>query len=98
LSCIVAVSNCMSIDDRSHHHSRSQFHQRFMCSFYACRSQKRKKTQLSHQYLFTLLGSVQVKAVRRTLMKLSPARQVQAQVQVQVQVQVANPLIESERK
>jgi len=34
-----------------------QFHQRFKSSFYACRSQKRKKIQLSHQFLFTLLGS-----------------------------------------
>jgi len=30
------------------------------------------KIQLSHKYLFTLLGSASVKAVRRTLMKLSP--------------------------
>jgi len=43
-----------------------------MCSFYAHRSQKRKKIQLSHQYLFTLSGSESVKAVRRTLMKLTP--------------------------
>jgi len=41
-------------------------------NFTACRSQKRKKIQLSHQYLFTLLGSASVKAARRTLMKLSP--------------------------
>jgi len=39
---------------------------------YTCRSQKRDKIQLSHKYLFTLSGSVSVKAVRRTLMKLSP--------------------------
>jgi hypothetical protein len=30
------------------------------------------RTQSSHQYLFTLLGPTSVKAVRRTLMKLSP--------------------------
>ncbi len=30
------------------------------------------KVQLSHQCLFTLLGATSVKAVRRTLMKLSP--------------------------
>jgi len=47
------------------------FHQRFTYSFYARRSQKRKKIQLSHQYLFMILGSLSVKAVRRTLMKLS---------------------------
>jgi len=52
---------------------RCQFHQHFTYSFYACRSQKRKKIQLSHKYLFTLLGSESVKAERRTLMKLSPA-------------------------
>jgi len=51
---------------------RCQFHQRFTCSFYTRRSQKRKRIQLSHQYLFTLLGSASVKVVRRTLMKLSP--------------------------
>jgi len=32
----------------------------------------RKKILISHQNLFTLLGSAGVKAVRRTLMKLSP--------------------------
>ncbi len=31
-----------------------------------------KKIQLSHKYLFTLFGSANIKAVRRTLMKLSP--------------------------
>jgi len=30
------------------------------------------RTQSSRQYLFTLLGPTSVKAVRRTLMKLSP--------------------------
>jgi hypothetical protein len=52
----------------------SQFHQRFTYNFYACRSQKCRKIQLSHKYLFTLSGSVSVKAARRTLMKLSPHR------------------------
>jgi len=33
---------------------------------------KSKKIQLSHKYLSTLSGSASVKAVRRTLMKLSP--------------------------
>ncbi len=49
---------------------RCQFHQRFTCSFY--RSQKHKNIQLSHQYLFTILGSAGVKALHRTLMKLTP--------------------------
>jgi hypothetical protein len=52
--------------------SRGQFHQHFTYSFYARRSQKQKKIQLSHKYIFTLLGSLSIKAVRRTLMKLSP--------------------------
>ncbi len=52
--------------------NRWQFHQCFTHSFYARRSWKRKKIQLSHQSLFTLSGSVGVKAVCRTLMKLSP--------------------------
>jgi hypothetical protein len=43
-----------------------------MYSFYAHRSQKRKKIQLSHKYLFTLSGSTSAKAVLRTLMKLTP--------------------------
>jgi len=30
------------------------------------------KRQLSHQCLFALLGSVQVKAVQKTLVKLTP--------------------------
>jgi len=50
----------------------AQFHQRFMYNFYARRSQKRKKIQLSHKYLFTLLGSTGAKAACRTLMKLTP--------------------------
>jgi len=36
------------------------------------RSSQKHKSQSSCQYLFTLLGSACVKAVRRTLMKLSP--------------------------
>jgi len=49
-----------------------KFHQHFTYSFYTRRSQKRKKIQLSHKYLYTLLGSMNIKAVRKTLMKLSP--------------------------
>ncbi len=44
----------------------------FKLSFYARRSRKRKKTD-DLTVFFMLLGSVSVKAVRRTLMKLSPA-------------------------
>jgi len=50
----------------------AQFHQRSMYSFYARRSRKRKKIQVSHQYLFTLLVSACVKASGRTLIKLTP--------------------------
>jgi len=42
----------------------------FTRSFYVCSSKKRN-SQSSCQCLFTLLGSVNVKAVQRTLMKLS---------------------------
>jgi len=51
--------------------TRCQFHQSSTHSFCACRFRKGKKTQLSHWYLFTLSGSASVKAVRRTLMKLT---------------------------
>jgi len=51
----------------------AQFHQRSMYSFCACRSQKRKKIQLSHKYLFTLSGSTGAKTASRTLMKLTPS-------------------------
>jgi len=66
----------------------SQFHQHSTYSFYTCRSQKRKKTQLSHQYLFTLAGSTSKKAVRRTLMKLTPGRHCSRQFCDQVLVQL----------
>jgi hypothetical protein len=51
---------------------RGKFHQRFMSSFCACTSQKRKK-DLQLDCLFALLGSAPIKAVGRTLLKLSPA-------------------------
>ncbi len=54
---------------------RSQFHLRYTYSFYACRSQKRKKIVVDNlTVFFTLLGSASVKAVHRTLMKLSPGQ------------------------
>jgi len=37
---------------------------------------ERVKIQLSHQYLFTLLGSASVKAVVKMLMKLSPSENI----------------------
>jgi len=51
--------------------TRCQFHQRFTCSFYACRSQKRQMTLLTWLSFFAHSGSTCVKAVCRTLMKLS---------------------------
>jgi len=45
----------------------------FTLSFYVRSSQKRK-SHSSRQCLFTLLGSASLKAVRRTLVKLSPDR------------------------
>jgi len=50
--------------------ARGQFHQHFKRSFYVLRSQKRKKIQSSHEYLFTLLGSVRIKAVCKMKVKL----------------------------
>jgi len=55
--------------------TRCQFHQRSMYSLYARRSQKRKKILTNDlTVFFPLLGSTSVKAVRRTLMKLSPGQ------------------------
>ncbi len=76
--------------------TKCQCHRHFTCSVYTRRSQKRKKIQLSHQYLFTLLGSAGAKAVRRTLMKLSPGcneyRLYRTQFEVLVRI-VFNPKI-----
>ena len=51
--------------------SRVQFHQCSMSSFYARRSQNRKKTVKSSSF-FVLSGSASIKAAHRTLMKLTP--------------------------
>jgi len=45
----------------------------FMSSFYACKSQKRKKWWSSHQHIFALLGSMTVKPARKMLVILIPA-------------------------
>ena len=47
-----------------------QFHQRSTSSFYACRSQKRKKTVKLSSFI-VLLGSARVKVACRTLVKLT---------------------------
>ena len=53
--------------------SRAQFHQRSKYSFYVRRAQKRKRdSEVAN--LFTLLETTGVKAVHRTLMKLTPGR------------------------
>ncbi len=52
--------------------TRVEFHQCSTYYFYACRSQKRKKNTVSHKYLFTPSGSTSAKAVRKTLVKLTP--------------------------
>ena len=49
---------------------RGQFHQHFMHSFYARRSQKRKKTQLKQ--LFAILGSAGIKASRKHIDEIDP--------------------------
>ncbi len=51
----------------------AQFHQRSTCRFNSRSSQKGKKID-NFTVSFTLLGSAHVKAVRRTLMKLTPGR------------------------
>ncbi len=52
---------------------RCQFHQRSTCSFYARRSQKCQMILLTWLSFFAHSGSTCVRAVRRTLMKLSPS-------------------------
>ena len=53
------------------HMYRGQFHQHFRSSFYARRSQKRKKdSQL--KLLFALLGSASVKAARKLVDEIDP--------------------------
>ncbi len=52
----------------------AQFHRRSTYRFCAHRSQKRKKDTGDLPVFFTLLGSTSAKAVRRTLMKLTPDR------------------------
>jgi len=49
-----------------------QFHQRSTYSFYARRSRNEQKRQSSQQCCLALLGPTGVKAIRRTLMKLTP--------------------------
>jgi len=49
---------------------RGQFHQHFMGSFYAHRSQKRKKTDYLTDF-FVLLGSTHIKATCKILVKLT---------------------------
>ncbi len=51
---------------------RCQFHQHFKHNFYARRSQKCQMTLLTWLSFLCIQGSTCVKAVRRTLMKLSP--------------------------
>jgi len=53
---------------------RGRFHQRSTYSFYARRSQMRKKRQSSQHCHFMLLGSASIKVVRRMLMKSTPVR------------------------
>jgi len=52
-------------------HTWCQFHQRSTYRFYACRSQKRQMTLLTSLSFFAHSGSTCLKAVRRTLMKLT---------------------------
>jgi len=51
---------------------RAQFHQCSTYSFYARRSQKRKKIPMAYLYFIMLLESMSLKVVRKMLMKLTP--------------------------
>jgi hypothetical protein len=51
--------------------SRGLFHHHFTHSFYACKSEKRKKDTDDLTVFFARLGSVCVKAARKTLNKLN---------------------------
>ena len=51
-----------------------QFHQHSTSSFYACRSQKRKKDR-QLKLLFALLGSARVKAARKHVGEIDPRRE-----------------------
>ncbi len=62
----------LAVDSSPHVELCSQFHQCSMHSFYARRSQKRKKTLMTKLHFFTLSGSTSVKAVHKMLMKLTP--------------------------
>ncbi len=48
----------------------AQFHQRSMYSFYARRSQKRKKILMTYLYFFTLLGFMSLKALCKNIGKI----------------------------
>ncbi len=50
----------------------SRFHQRFMSGFYTRRSQKRKNNTFKLSVFFALLGSEHLKAVGKTMIKLTP--------------------------
>jgi len=50
----------------------AQFHQLFKYSFYACRSRKHQKILMTWLSFFSHSGSTSVKAVHRTLVKLTP--------------------------
>ncbi len=63
-----AKLNCRGLGDAS----LAQFHQRSRYSFYACRSQMRKKRQSSQQCHLALLGPMSLKAASKTLVKLTP--------------------------
>ncbi len=52
--------------------SRSRFHQRSTYSFCARRNPESVRTQSSHQYLFTLLGSTSIKASRKPVGEIDP--------------------------
>jgi hypothetical protein len=60
---------------------------------------KSVKIQLSHKYLFTLSGSASVKAVHKTLMKLSPyCNFIKVEQEASVYARRFNDLLQNQRK
>jgi len=63
--------NVKSTECKNFNATGGRYHQCSTYNFYARGAQKRKMTMLTWLSVFALLGSTCVKAVRRTLMKLS---------------------------
>ncbi len=65
-----------------------QFHQYFMSSFYACKSQKRIN---DNPAFYALLGAAHTKTTCRTLMKLTPSGENQADMDLRIKFKWEDP-------